>query len=141
MPSHASLGVERRIEHRLFLLSFWSKGVAGLLETLAGIPFFFLPAKAVESFTVLLTAPELAEDHNDWLAVTLRDAVEHFTAGNVLFAGAYLVIHGLIKILLVTGLLLGRLWGVLRVAGLPRRVHNVPDVSLCFYSLALAKLR
>jgi len=94
MPSHASLGVERRIEHRLFLLSFWSKGVAGLLETLAGIPFFFLPAKAVESFTVLLTAPELAEDHNDWLAVTLRDAVEHFTAGNVLFAGAYLVIHG-----------------------------------------------
>jgi uncharacterized membrane protein len=110
MPSHASLGVERKIEHRLFLLSVWSKGVAGLLETLAGIPFFFVPAKAVESFIVLLTAPELAEDPNDWLAVTLRHAVRHFTADTSLFAGAYLVIHGLIKIFLVTGLLLRRLW-------------------------------
>jgi uncharacterized membrane protein len=110
MPSHASLGVERKIEHRLFLLSVWIKGVAGLLETLAGIPFFFVPAKTVESFIVLLTAPELAEDPNDWLAVTLRHAVRHFTVDTAFFAGAYLVIHGLIKIFLVTGLLLGRVW-------------------------------
>jgi uncharacterized membrane protein len=55
MPSRVSLCVERKIEHRLFLLSVWIKGVAGLLETLVGIPFFFVPAKAVESFIVLLT--------------------------------------------------------------------------------------
>jgi hypothetical protein len=36
MSSHASIGFERKIEHTFFLLSVWSKGVAGLLETIGG---------------------------------------------------------------------------------------------------------
>jgi uncharacterized membrane protein len=96
--------------HRLFLISVWIKGGAGLLETLAGIPFFFIAPKAVERFVVFLTAPELSEDPEDWIARTLTRSVRHFTADTALFAGAYLVIHGLIKIFLVAGLLQGRLW-------------------------------
>ncbi len=96
--------------HRLFLVSVWIKGGAGLLETLAGVPFFFITPKAVENFVVLLTAPELSEDPNDWAAVTIRRAVQHFSADTALFAGAYLVVHGLIKIFLVTGLLRKKLW-------------------------------
>ena len=34
MSSHTSIGIERKIEHTFFLLSVWSKGVAGFLETL-----------------------------------------------------------------------------------------------------------
>ena len=96
--------------HRLFLISVWIKGGAGLLETLAGIPFFFITPKAIERFVVFLTAPELSEDPSDWIATTLTRAVQHFTADTALFAGAYLIIHGLIKIFLVAGLLRGRLW-------------------------------
>jgi uncharacterized membrane protein len=110
MFSSDSVGTERKIEHRLFLLSVWIKGAAGVLEILAGIPFFFVTPKALEAFVVFLTAPELSEDPNDWIATTLGRAVHHFSADTALFAGAYLVIHGLIKIFLVTGLLLGRLW-------------------------------
>jgi len=80
------------------------------LETLAGVPFFFVTPRAIEDFVVLLTAPELPEDPNDWIATTIRRAVHHFSADTALFAGAYLVIHGLIKIVLVAGLLRGKWW-------------------------------
>ena len=80
------------------------------MEILAGIPFFFITPKAIERFVVFLTAPELSEDPDDWIATTLTHAVQHFTADTALFAGAYLVIHGLIKIFLVAGLLRGKLW-------------------------------
>jgi uncharacterized membrane protein len=102
--------IREKTLHRLFLISVWIKGAAGLLETIAGVPFFFVAPKAIERFVVLLTAPELSEDPNDWIATTLSRAVQHFTADTALFAGAYLVIHGLIKIFLVAGLLQGRLW-------------------------------
>ena len=96
--------------HRLFLISVWIKGGAGLLETLAGVPFFFVAPEAIERLVVFLTAPELSEDPNDWIATTIRRVVHHFSADTALFAGAYLVIHGLIKIFLVAGLLRGKLW-------------------------------
>ena len=96
--------------HELFLISVWIKGGAGLLETLAGVPFFFVAPEAIERLVVFLTAPELSEDPNDWIATTIRRVVHHFSADTALFAGAYLVIHGLIKIFLVAGLLRGRLW-------------------------------
>jgi uncharacterized membrane protein len=44
MPSRDSVGLERKIEHRLFLLSVWSKGIAGLLETIGG---FSAPFKSL----------------------------------------------------------------------------------------------
>jgi uncharacterized membrane protein len=96
--------------HRLFLISVWIKGGAGILETLAGIPFFFIPPEAIERLVVFLTAPELSEDPDDWIAITLTHTIKHFTADTALFAGAYLVIHGLIKIFLVASLLRRKLW-------------------------------
>jgi uncharacterized membrane protein len=96
--------------HRLFLISVWIKGGAGLLETLAGVPFFFVAPEAIERLVVFLTAPELSEDPDDWIATTLSRAVHHFSADTALFVGAYLLIHGLIKIFLVAGLLRGKLW-------------------------------
>ncbi len=96
--------------HTLFLISVWIKGVAGLLETIAGILCSFITPKALTSFVVSLTAPELSEDPSDWIASILRRAVQHVSADTTQFAAAYLIIHGLIKLFLVTGLSLGRLW-------------------------------
>lgn len=96
--------------HRLFLISVWLKGAAGVLEILAGIPFLFLAPRAIQTFAVWLTAPELSEDPNDWIATSIRHVVHQFSADTSLFVGAYLVVHGLIKILLVAGLLRGKLW-------------------------------
>jgi uncharacterized membrane protein len=43
------------------------------------------------------------------IGTSIRRVVHHFSADTALFAGAYLVAHGLIKIFLVTGLLRGKL--------------------------------
>ena len=100
----------RRPLHRLFLISVWLKGGAGLLETIAGVLFFFVTPKAIEAFVVWLTAPELSEDPSDWIATTLSRTVRQFSADTTLFIGLYLVLHGLIKLFLVAGLLRGKLW-------------------------------
>ena len=101
---------ERKVEHALFLFSVWIKGVAGLAETIGGLLVLLVTQKVVDSFVFFLTAPELAEDPEDRIANYLSSAIQHFSADTKVFAGAYLVIHGLIKLFLVIGLLRNRLW-------------------------------
>src|SRR6266481_1194514 len=109
MPSR-SVGIERKIEHRLFLLSVWSKGVAGLIETIGGLLLLCIPQARLNAFVIFLTAPELAEDPTDRVATLLQRIVHELTADTKLFISGYLIIHGVIKVLLVAGLLGRRLW-------------------------------
>src|SRR6266403_5962691 len=110
MPSPGSAGLERKIEHRLFLLSVWTKGIAGLLETIGGLLLLFIPASGLNAFVIFLTAPELAEDPTDHVAILLQRIVQELGADTKFFASSYLIVHGLIKVFLVAGLLGGRLW-------------------------------
>jgi uncharacterized membrane protein len=110
MLSRDSVGFERKIEHRLFLLSVWTKGIAGILETIGGFLFLFIPQSGLNAFIIFLTAPELAEDPTDRVATLLRHMVQELGANTKFFASSYLIVHGLIKVFLVAGLLGGRLW-------------------------------
>ncbi len=113
MPSRDSAGLERKIEHRLFLLSVWTKGIAGLFETICGFLFLFIPQSGLNAFVIFLTAPELAEDPTDRVATLLQHTVQELGADTKLFASSYLIVHGLIKVFLVAGLLSRRLWSYL----------------------------
>jgi uncharacterized membrane protein len=110
MSSHASIGAERKIEHAFFLLSVWCKGIAGLVETIGGLLLLLIPHTGLNALVVFLTAPELAEDPTDRVATLLQHAIHELSADTKLFASAYLIVHGLIKVFLVAGLLGGRLW-------------------------------
>ena len=110
MSSHASIGVERKIEHTFFLLSVWSKGVAGLIETIGGLLLLFIPHTGLNALVVFLTAPELAKDPTDRIATLLQRTVHQLSADTKLFASGYLIVHGIIKVFLVAGLLRRRLW-------------------------------
>src|SRR5260370_36703909 len=118
MSSHTSIGTERKIEDAFFLLSVWSKGIAGLLETIGGLLLLFIPHTRLNALVVFLTAPELAEDPTDRIATLLQRMVHELAADTKLFASGYLIVHGIIKVVLVTGLLRRRLWSY--------------PVSLCF---------
>lgn len=96
--------------HRLFLISVWLKGLAGLLETIAGLLFLFGSLDTFKNLVIFLTAPELAEDPDDWIATTLSRIVEQLSPHAKLWASAYLISHGAIKFFLVAGLLRQRLW-------------------------------
>src|SRR5260370_35392259 len=110
MSSHASIGVERKMEHAFFLLSVWSKGVAGLLETIGGLLLLLIPHTRLNALVVFLAAPELADDPSDRVAVLLQRMVHELSAAPKLFASGYLIVHGIIKVFLVVGLLGRRLW-------------------------------
>src|SRR6266436_7719225 len=105
MSSRASIDVERKIEHTLFLLSVWSKGVAGLVETIGGLLLLFIPQAGLNALIIFLTAPELAEDPTDRIATLLQRMVQELGADTKLFASGYLIVHGIIKVFLVAGLL------------------------------------
>ncbi len=110
MASRNSAGIERKIEHGLFLLSVWSKGIAGLAETIGGLLLLCVPQAGLNALVVALTAPELAEDPTDRVATLLQRIVHELAADTKLFISGYLIIHGIIKVLLVVGLLGRRLW-------------------------------
>ena len=110
MDSCDSAGIERKIEHALFLLSVWSKGIAGVVETIGGLLLLFIPQAGLNAFVIALTAPELAEDPTDRVATLLQRIVHELAADTKLFASGYLIVHGVIKVFLVVGLLGRRLW-------------------------------
>lgn len=110
MSSHASVGTERKVEHIFFLLSVWSKGIAGLLETIGGLLLLFIPHAGLNALVIFLTAPELTEDPTDRIATLFQRAVHELAADTKLFASGYLIVHGIIKVVLVAGLLRRRLW-------------------------------
>jgi len=110
MAFRRSSGIERKIEHGLFLLSVWSKGIAGLVETIGGLLLLFIPQTGLNALVIALTAPELAEDPTDRVATFLERMVHDLSADTKLFVSGYLIIHGVIKVLLVLGLLGRRLW-------------------------------
>jgi uncharacterized membrane protein len=110
MSSPASIGVERKIEHTFFLLSVWSKGIAGLIEAIGGLLLLFIPHTRLNALVVFLTAPELAEDPTGRVATLLQRMVHELAADTKLFASSYLIVHGIIKVFLVVGLLRRRLW-------------------------------
>lgn len=101
---------EQRALHRLFLVTVWIKGIVGLLQVLGGGLLLFVSQSRLIAIAVLLTRPELAEDPRDSIALFLRHSAEQFGQGTQTFASLYLASHGLIKVLLVAGLLRRKMW-------------------------------
>lgn len=100
----------QRVLHDLFLATIWIKGLVGLLQLLGGLLLLFVSQGRLIAIAVLLTRPELAEDPHDPVALFLRHSAERFGHGTQVFASLYLAIHGIIKILLVAGLLRRKMW-------------------------------
>jgi uncharacterized membrane protein len=93
-----------------FCSAFGARGIAGLIETIGGLLLLCIPQARLNAFVIFLTAPELAEDPTDRVATLLQRIVHELGADTELFASGYLIVHGVIKVLLVAGLLGGRLW-------------------------------
>ena len=96
--------------HDFFLISIWIKGLVGVIETVAGIALLFVTQQTLAALVVRWTDPELSEDSHDLIATWLRHSAEQWGAGTQTFASVYLLVHGLIKILLVAGLMRKKMW-------------------------------
>jgi len=100
---------ERRI-HQIFEVSVWLKGAHALIECFGGVLLYLATTDTIVSWVKAFTQDELIEDPNDLIAGYLSQAASHFSIASKEFYAFYLLSHGLIKLLLVVGLLRGKLW-------------------------------
>ena len=100
---------ERRI-HRIFQIGVILKGLHALIECASGLVLFFVSTATILHWVRLLTQQELTEDPRDFVATHLLAAAQHLSVGTETFYAVYLLGHGLIKVLLVAGLLKEKLW-------------------------------
>ena len=100
---------EKRI-HQAFEISVLLKGAHALIEVIGGIALYFISTATIVGWVNSLTEDELNEDPQDFLASHLSTLAQHFSVGSKRFYAFYLLSHGLIKVLLVVGLLRGKLW-------------------------------
>ena len=78
----------------LFRVGIVAKGVDGLLEIIGGLMLLVVSPELVRGAAAFLTAHELSEDPDDWLANSVRHLVTSFSHDTERFAAAYLIGHG-----------------------------------------------
>ena len=100
---------EHRI-HQIFEVSVLLKGAHALIECASGILLALVSTNAIASLVDRLTQEELIEDPHDFLATHLLAWAQNFSLGAKTFYALYLLGHGIVKLLLVIGLLRGKLW-------------------------------
>ena len=102
--------LEEKTIGELFKLSVMLKGVHAVIEIAGGLLLFALPSIIFSQFAVWLTQAELLDDPNDAIANYVLNLGTQLSLGGKIFGGLYLLSHGLVKIVLVAGLLRNKLW-------------------------------
>ncbi len=86
------------------------KGIDGTLELIGGVLVLALSPSAINGITRFLTENALQEDPHNSIANHIVKAGHHLAAGHNIFAAAFLLTHGLVKVVLVACLLLNKIW-------------------------------
>ncbi len=113
IPKEEKVGrqtIRNRILHAAFAMGIWVKGFDAVLEIIGGLVFLLASNLTLNRLIIALTRHELVEDPRDKIAIALRHTAAQLPLDAHLFGGAYLMIHGLAKLWLVTGLLRSKPW-------------------------------
>jgi uncharacterized membrane protein len=96
--------------HRVFELAILIKGIDGVLETLGGLLILFVPLHSLDEWLRFVLAHELSTESHDLLAHSAKHLLDVLSLSTKVFASAYLIGHGLVKIFLVYALWREKLW-------------------------------
>ena len=105
-PTHHS--DHSSVQHKFFDLVVILKGLNGLLELLGGGALLLLPAGAILTWAAYITQTDPSTDPTNYFARAFFHWAQHFGHDTQLFAGIYLLAHGLAKTTLATLLLIGQ---------------------------------
>jgi uncharacterized membrane protein len=100
---------EKRI-HQVFVVSVLFKGIHALIEIVGGLALYLTSTATILAWINRFSQDELTEDPHDWIARQVLKFGEHFSVAEHNFYAFYLLSHGLIKSVLVIGLLRQKLW-------------------------------
>ena len=100
---------EKRI-HQVFAISVSLKGLHALFEIVAGLALYFTSTEAIVGWISTWSSHGIAEERHDWIANQLLRFAGNFSVQQHDFFAFYLLSHGIVKIVLVYGLLKEKLW-------------------------------
>jgi len=100
---------EKRV-HQIFVVSVLAKGIHALIEIAGGAALYLISTETIVRTIQRYSYDELIEDRNDWIATHLLQFAQNFSVAEHHFYAFYLLSHGLIKAVLVAGLLREKLW-------------------------------
>ena len=107
-------GVERAVQekriHQIFVVSVLFKGAHALIEIVGGIALYLVSTGTIVRTINGWSYDELVEDRHDWIATRLLEFAQGFSVAEHHFYAFYLLSHGIVKSVLVWGLLKERLW-------------------------------
>jgi len=105
------------VTDRAFHTALYLKLLDGGLETLGGILLLLVEPAQINHLARWLTQGELSENPHDFIADHILKTAHSLTGASLIFGAAYLLSHGLIKIVLVFEVLKGHLWAYLALIG------------------------
>lgn len=110
MKSQHAVMQKRKGSHgrRVLRVTLTLKGIDGVLELIGGALFLFVKPSTINSTIAFLTRREIAQDRKDFVANLLIHSAQQLSLSTKLVASIYLLAHGIIKIVLVIGLLTER---------------------------------
>lgn len=100
---------EKRI-HEVFQASILLKGAFAAVECLSGLALAVASPVGVRALVDRLAEAQLIEDRGEFIASHLLAWAQAFSVQSQHFYAFYLLSHGAVKLALVVGLLMGRLW-------------------------------
>ncbi len=105
--------IDKKEESRIRKIFVWSitiKGINAVVECVVGIALIFISPNIVTKIAVILTQGELVEDPDSAVANYILSLAHNFSINSHTFLIWYLLIHGIIKIFLITALLYDKKW-------------------------------
>jgi uncharacterized membrane protein len=96
---------------RIFEASMIIKGVDGILQIIgSGILFYVSRPDRLDKTLLFFTQHEFSQDPHDFVSYHIALYIEHLSTSTINFGAVYLLVHGLLKIFIVTMVLQKRLW-------------------------------
>jgi uncharacterized membrane protein len=95
---------------RVFEIGIVAKGINGAVELIGGLLLLFVTPVNIHHWAAVLTQGELSENPHDVVANYILHTANGLTGHAVLYGAIYLLSHGAVKLGLVVGILLNKLW-------------------------------
>jgi uncharacterized membrane protein len=138
-----SVWIDKLTHSKWAHIAFWVgiifKAVDGFLEIVGGILLLSVSGHVMRRLAYVLVRPELAEDPNDWFANHLLVWVFHLSTDSKVFAIAYLLAHGIIKLVIVVAIWFSQLWAYW-LAGIVFSFFVIYQVAYFFVTHSLMML-
>ena len=96
--------------HRIFDVSVALKGLHALIEIAGGVLLYLVSTETIVGSINRYSQEQLIGDPNDFVATHLLKFAQGFSVEKHDFYAFYLLSHGLVKLVVVAGLLREKLW-------------------------------